>query len=126
MSSSARSAAQKNPGISRALFALWVPFWLLMILIAMEDHLGNPGIRWWMPVLWEGSSALFATALLWLQMRLTAHWDISRPARWFGRQFAWVPVVGVVFVATVFPFRHAVYALAGEVYEHRSLFDLLF
>src|SRR5262245_50698967 len=115
------TAGPNNPGIHRALIALWIPFWLLMILISLEDNLGDRGIRWWMPIVWEGSSGLFATALLWLQMRLTAHWDISRPTRWFARQFAWMPVIGVVFVATVFPFRHAVYALAGEVYHHRSL-----
>lgn len=113
-------------GIHRALFALWVPFWLLMILISIEDNIGDEGIRWWQPVLWEGSSCLFATALLLLQMRLTAHWDLEKPGRWFARQFAWMPVIALVFVATVFPFRHAVYALAGEVYEHRELPNLLF
>jgi len=117
----------RNPhGINRALIALWVPFWLLMILISIEDHRDNPYIRWWMPVLWEGSSALFATALLWLQLKLTAHWNVDRPVRWFARQFAWMPVIALVFVCTVFPFRHAVYALAGEVYEHRTWADLVF
>ncbi|HUQ08838.1 MAG TPA: histidine kinase [Steroidobacteraceae bacterium] len=115
-----------KPGIDRALFALWVPFWLLMILVSLEDNLDDRGVRWWMPVLWEGSSCLFATALLWLQQKSTAHWDVSRPGRWFGRQLAWMPVIAVVFVATVFPFRHAVYALAGEAYQHRSWPHLLF
>ncbi len=123
---SSANTAPASQGIHRALFALWLPFWLLMILISIEDHRDNPYIRWWMPVLWEGSSALFATALLWLQLRLTAHWDVGRPVRWFARQFAWMPVIAVAFVCTVFPFRHAVYALAGEVYEHRAWADLLF
>jgi hypothetical protein len=119
----------KNPnrqGIDRALFALWVPFWLLMILIAVEDNLDDRGIRWWMPVLWEGSSCVFATALVLIQRKLTAHWDVSKPGRWFGRQLAWMPVITMVFVATVFPLRHAVYALAGEVYGHRAWPHLLF
>src|SRR5690349_8893397 len=114
--------AAARPGINRALLALWVPFWLLMVLISVEDHRGDDGIRWWEPVLWETSSCLFATALLMLQRRLTANWKVTlnEPWRWFGRQFAWLPVVTVVFVVTVFGFRHAVYALAGETYEHRS------
>jgi sensor histidine kinase YesM len=115
-----------QPGINRALFALWIPFWLLMILVSLEDNLDDLGVRWWMPVLWEGSSCLFATALLLVQQRLTAHWDVSQPGRWFARQLAWMPLITVIFVLTVFPFRHAVYALAGEVYEHRSWPHLLF
>jgi signal transduction histidine kinase len=115
-----------QPGITRALFALWVPFWLLMILVSLEDNLDDQGVRWWMPVLWEGSSCLFATALLFVQQRLTAHWDVSQPGRWFVRQLAWIPLITVIFVFTVFPFRHAVYALAGEIYEHRSWPHLLF
>jgi signal transduction histidine kinase len=115
-----------HAGIRRALIALWVPFWLLMILISVEDHRADHDISWWMPVLWEGSSALFATALLGLQLKLTADWDVGKPVRWFARQFAWMPVIALVFVCTVFPLRHAVYALAGEVYEHRSGADLLF
>lgn len=114
--------------MNRALWVLWVPFWLLMILISVEDHRGDGGIRWWEPVLWEGSSCLFATALLLLQRRLTARWDVSlaQPWRWFGRQLAWLPVIALVFVITVFAFRHGVYALAGEVYEHDAWPYLLF
>jgi len=114
--------------VSRALFVLWVPFWLLMVLISVEDNRGDHDIRWWEPVLWEGSSCLFATGLLLLQRRLTANWDVplAQPWRWFGRQLAWLPVVAATFVITVFAFRHGVYALAGEVYEHRSWPDLFF
>jgi hypothetical protein len=115
-------------GVNRALFALWLPFWLLMVLISVEDHRGDHGIRWWEPVLWEGSSCLFATVLLLLQRRLTTGWSelLAQPRRWFGRQLAWLPVIVVAFVATVFAFRHGVYALTGEVYEHRSWLHLLF
>jgi signal transduction histidine kinase len=113
-------------GVRRALVALWVPFWLLMTFVSVEDNLDDPGIRWWEPVLWEGSSCLFASGLLWLQLKLTAHWNISRPGPWFGKQIAWMPAVALAFVFTVFPFRHAVYALAGEIYEHRSWPHVLF
>jgi uncharacterized membrane protein SirB2 len=114
--------------VNRALFVLWVPFWLLMILIAIEDNIDDRGVRWWEPVLWESSSALYATALLLLQRRLTANWRVplTEPARWFGRQLAWLPVIVVTFVVMVFGLRHGVYALTGEVYEHRSWLNLLF
>jgi Histidine kinase len=112
--------------VNRALLVLWAPFWLLMVLISVEDNRGDAGILWWEPVLWEGSSCLFATGLLLLQRRLTVRWNVplTEPWRWFGRQFAWLPVVVAVFVVTVFAFRHGVYALAGKVYEHRTWPDL--
>ena len=99
-----------------------------MVLISVEDNRGDHGIRWWEPVLWEGSSCLFATGLLLLQRRLTAGWSelLAQPRRWFGRQLAWLPVIVVAFVITVFAFRHGVYLLTGEVYEHRPWPYLLF
>lgn len=117
-----------NTGVNRALWALWLPFWLLMALISIDDNRGDPGVRWWEPVLWEGSSCLFATGLLLLQRRITARWNVplTRPALWFGRQVAWVPVVIAVFMVIVYPLRHGVYALAGEVYEHRAWAQLVF
>lgn len=108
--------------MNRALFALWLPFWLLMALIAVQDHRGHPGVQWWMPLLWEGSSCVVATGLLLLQRFVTARWSVplTQPWRWFSRQFAWLPVVTALFVTAVFSIRHGVYALAGETYEHEG------
>jgi signal transduction histidine kinase len=112
----------------RALFALWVPFWLLMILISVEDNRGDHGLRWWEPLLWETSSLLVATGWLLLQRRVNARWsaDIADPWRWFGRHLLWLPVIIITFVPLVFALRHGVYALAGESYEHRPLWQLYF
>jgi two-component system LytT family sensor kinase len=113
-------------GVNATLAILWVPFWLLMLLISVEDHRGDPGILWWEPVLWEGSSAVIASVLLALQRRLTAGWPLSPPWRWFARHFAWLPLVALAFIPLVFSLRHGVYALAGETYEHRAWLHLLF
>lgn len=117
-----------SAGVTRALFALWVPFWLLMVLIAVEDHRGDPGIRWWMPVLWESSSCLVATGFLLVQRWATARWPVplSQPWRWFLRQFAWLPVATLVFVPLVFSIRIGVYTLAGETYGHEPWGYLFF
>lgn len=113
---------------NRALFALWTFFWLLMVLVAYEDHRGHAGLQWWEPLLWESSSCLVGTAWLLLQRRITARLQsrLATPLRWFGRQIAWLPLVAISFVVVVYALRHAVYALAGETYEHPGWWYLLF
>jgi hypothetical protein len=110
-----------NPRVAnRALFALWTLFWLLMISVAIQDALGVPGVRWWQPVLWEGTSGLFATGWLLLERRIARQWDVylQDPLRWFAKHAAWLPAIAVTFVACVYSLRHGVYELAGLTYEH--------
>jgi LytS/YehU family sensor histidine kinase len=106
--------------IDKALYSLWALFWALMISVAIQDELGDPYIRWWQPLLWEGSSALVATAWLVLQRRATRRWDVSlqEPLRWFGRHAAWLPVLAVTFIVSIYAIRHTVYALVGLHYDH--------
>jgi hypothetical protein len=106
--------------INRALIALWAVFWLLMIVVAVQDHRDDGGIRWWEPFVWEGSSCLVATFWLWLSRRAAPRWRVylGEPARWFGRQFAWLPLVAISFVLGIYAIRHGVYALTTETYEH--------
>lgn len=113
---------------NRALFALWMAFWLLMMVVAVEDNRDDHGIRWWEPLLWESSSLFVATGWLLLQRRVNARWsaDIGNPWRWFGRHLLWLPVIVITFVPMVYAIRHGVYALAGETYEHRPLLSLYF
>jgi two-component sensor histidine kinase len=113
--------------IHRTLFALWGLFWLLMILVSVEDHQG-PNHRWWEPLLWEGSSCLVATAWLLAQRRQARRWQalLPEPWRWFARHLVWAPVIAVTFVASVYAIRHGVYALAGKPYDHPSWAYLLF
>jgi hypothetical protein len=98
----------------------WILFWTLMTLVAVEDYRRDGGSAWWQPVLWESSSALVATLLLFIQRRIGARYDhlIATPWRWFALQACILPLYWIAFVPLAFGIRHAVYALAGEVYTH--------
>jgi sensor histidine kinase YesM len=105
---------------NRALFALWAVFWLLMISVAIQDHLDDD-VRWWEPVLWESSSCLVSTLWLLLQRRVARDWDVylTQPLRWFAKHLAWLPVIIVTFIVSIYAIRHGVYSLTNEIYEHR-------
>jgi len=115
----ARQAGTKQEG---ALFAMWALFWLLMIAVAVEDNRGDPGVRWWEPVLWEVSSCTVATFWLLLERRNASLWNehLAQPWRWFAKHLVWMPVIVVTFIIAVYGIRHGVYALSGEIYEHES------
>ncbi len=100
--------------------AAWLLFWVLMITVGLQDYLRQGGTRLWQPVLWEGTSAIASTALLFLQRRLTRRHDalIANPRRWFARQLVWLPLSCISFVPVTFGMRHGVYALLGETYRH--------
>ncbi|MCC2955730.1 histidine kinase [Massilia sp. IC2-477] len=110
-----------NPTRSKIAFAIaWLLFWTLMVLVAVEDYRRDGGSAYWQPVLWESSSALVATLLLFLQRRHGARFDhlIATPLRWFALQASMLPLYWIVFIPSVFSIRHAVYALAGASYDH--------
>ena len=111
-----------SPGINRALFALWGLFWLLMVSVSIQDHLDDHGVKWWEPILWEGSSCLFATFWLLMQRRVARDWDtyLTHPLRWFGKHLVWLPVIAVTFIVSIYSLRHGVYALTDEIYEHHG------
>ncbi|MEO8017019.1 MAG: histidine kinase [Pseudomonadota bacterium] len=107
---------------NRALFGLWALFWLLMIVVAVEDERRDSGILWWEPLLWEGSSCVVATLWLLLERRVANRWDeyLAQPWQWFARHLVWMPLIVVSFVIAVYSIRHGVYALTAETYEHDS------
>jgi hypothetical protein len=113
---------------NRALFGLWALFWLLMIVIAVEDEHGDAGILWWEPLVWEGSSCVVATVWLILERRFSHRWDeyLADPWRWFGKHLAWMPLIAVTFVVAIYGIRHGIYALTTETYEHESWAYLFF
>ena len=113
---------------NRALYALWWLFWLLMVVVAVEDERSNPNILWWEPLVWEGSSCIVATCWFALQRRVSEPWNeyLDYPLRWFGKHLAWLPLIIPSFVAATFSMRHAVYAMVGKVYEHKPWGFLLF
>jgi LytS/YehU family sensor histidine kinase len=79
-------------------------------------------VKWWEPILWEGSSCLVATTWLLLQRRVARRWNeyLEQPSKWFGKHLVWLPVIAVTFIAAIYAIRHGVYALTGETYEHAS------
>jgi len=109
-------------GTNRALFGLWTLFWLLMIVIAVQDEHGDARILWWEPILWEGSSCLVATFWLVLERRASDRWNeyLADPWRWFAKHLAWMPAIAVTFIVAIYGIRHGVYALTSETYEHES------
>jgi len=113
---------------NRALFGLWALFWLLMIVIALQDDLGDANVQWWEPILWEGSSCLVATFWLVLERRGANHWNqyLADPWRWFGKHLAWMPLIAVTFIVAIYGIRHGVYALTTETYEHESWLYIFF
>lgn len=122
LSNSTAAVVEEQPQPGAALFVLWSLFWLLMILIALQDALQRSGLQWWEPLLWEGSSGLFATFWLLMQRRADRRYaaHVDTPLRWFWHHLKWLPLVAVTFIVVVYGFRHAVYGALGETYEHES------
>jgi sensor histidine kinase YesM len=114
-----RLAAVASP--QRMLYVIWALFWLIMVMVSVQDELHDPYIRWWEPLLWEGSSCIAATAWMLLQRRARPRYEqyLDQPLRWFGYHFLWLPLLLVTFISSVYAVRHGVYALLGEIYEHR-------
>ncbi|MFZ6769537.1 sensor histidine kinase [Undibacterium sp. Di26W] len=105
--------------IKKPLLAGWVLFWLLMMAVAVQDHLKNGGKHIWEPLFWEGSSAFVGTALLLIQKRkLTDSVLLQTPAKWFWQQILPLPLISIVFVILIYSLRHLVYAMLGLTYQH--------
>jgi hypothetical protein len=104
----------------KTLAVLWVTFWLLMISVAFQETLRNPLIRWWEPVLWEGSSALVATGWMLLAVQVRGRYApyLDRPLKWFGSYLRWLPLIVITWITVVYPMRYGVYAVVGRTYEH--------
>ena len=104
------------------LYLLWGLFCALMMSVAIRDYYRGGGHRWWEPVLWEGSSMLFATGLLIVQRRAGRKYSafVGEPARWFGHHLKWLPLAVLLFVVLVYAARHGVYTILGDTYRHES------
>jgi two-component system LytT family sensor kinase len=118
------NAAVADPWSPRARagwLLAWLAFWLLMMTVALQDHVRESGPHaLWRPLLWEGSSCLVASAMLAWQWQRVPHDDnlLTQPARWFVRQLQWLPLAAPLFVVAVYSIRHGVVALFGQTYHH--------
>ena len=108
------------PKTLATFWALWAVFWLLMISVSIGNELHNPLIRWWEPILWEGSSALISTGWMLLGVRVRGRYApyLGRPLIWFGSYLRWLPLVFITWIAVVYAIRHGVYAMVDRTYEH--------
>lgn len=103
---------------ARILLAAWCLFWLLMVVISIQEHVVAGSSRWWEPFVWEGSSALMATTLgMWMLRRLVIP-QAHQPFQWLRRLFVLLTPLGVVFFVAIYSFRHGFYALVGLQYSH--------
>jgi two-component system LytT family sensor kinase len=107
------------------LLAAWLLFWLLLIITAVQDDARDGGTAYRKPVLWQTSSGIAASLLMWVQWRCTRdpRRDLALPWRWFGRQVRWLPMYWICFVPIAFGLRFGVYALAGDTYTHAPWFE---
>jgi two-component system LytT family sensor kinase len=115
---------------TKPVFVLaWLLFWALMVSVAVQDYQRNEhGTALWQPVLWETSSMIVATCLLLVQRHFTLSYNhlVATPWRWFGLQALWLPLYWIAFVPLAFGMRHAVYAMADTVYQHRPWLQTFF
>lgn len=114
------AARPLSPRSRAALLLAWVAFWLLMLTIAVQEHLHAARGAWWQPFVYEGSSCLMASAVLALMWRFAPGEDslLAQPARWFWLQLRPLPLIAPLFVAAVFALRHGVFAWLGQTYRH--------
>lgn len=101
-------------------FWLWGLFWLLMITTAVQSELRHPEVSWWEPILWEGSSALFATCWMLIAWRASEHYAqyLDRPLVWFGYHLRWLALAIPTFIAAMYAVRHGMSELVGRTYPH--------
>jgi len=105
----------------------WLGFWVTMVAIGLLVASSEGERDLWRPVIHEGSSMLVASVLLVLQWRLARRFDaqLHRPARWFRRVLAWLPLVALAFVGATQALRAGAYALRGLPYQHEPWVELL-
>jgi hypothetical protein len=117
-------AHDPTPRLRNGLLLAWGAFWLLMLLVGVQEE-WRDGSRawWWRPVLGEGSSAIVATAIAVAQWRLVQRLDplLANPARWFARVLVWLPLLAAGFVLAIFGLRWGVRELAGLPHGGDSL-----
>lgn len=118
------SADPVLPRLRNGLLLAWAAFWLLMLLVGVQEE-WRDGSRqwWWRPVLGEGSSAIVATVIAVAQWRLVQRLDplLASPARWFTRVLVWLPLLAAGFVLAIHGLRWGVRELAGLPHGRESL-----
>ena len=84
----------------------------------------NPGLDWWKPWVWEGSSALVIAAVLWIPwlayLRAPPQAGMLRPRFWITQALGLI-CFSAAHVGGFVVLRQLAYAIAGEPYQFGSL-----
>ena len=118
----AAPSASPPPSTPVAAFVFaWAVFWALLVTVAVQDRLRQGFTDLWKPLLWEGTSCIVASAIVWAQWRQVPRLDplLRQPWRWAAVGLARLPFIALAFVAAVYALRHGVYAALGERYLHQ-------
>lgn len=99
---------------------LWIAFWLLMLIVGLQDYLWSGGRHFWQPLVDYGTAALAATALLAMQMKRARQFDslLGQPLQWFIGMWTWMPLQLVGYIVAIFALRVGLYGLAGTPWHH--------
>ncbi|CAN5916803.1 hypothetical protein BH11PSE8_BH11PSE8_46370 [soil metagenome] len=110
-----------------ALGCGWLAYWLLMLLVGLQEYRRGGGHRLWEPVVDYGTAALVATLVAAIELRRARRHEtlLDRPWQWLWRVAAWLPLTAVGFVMSIYAMRHAIYALAGHPYRHGPWADVI-
>jgi hypothetical protein len=102
------------------LAALWATLWTLVAIIESSYYIHNPSIPRWQPLTLILSSTCTIVVWLTFELRFARHLKYPLdPARsWFLHHLRRLPVLASGYVVIVFGLRHAIFAIAGGVYEH--------
>lgn len=113
-------AAGSLPTGLTGFLAAWFAFWLLLATVDVQDHLRKGHVELWKPLLWEGSSFVVASLLVWALWRYLPHLDrwLRQPPRWFAIPLIALVPIAPLFVASVYSLRHLAYAFIGQLYIH--------
>jgi two-component system LytT family sensor kinase len=113
---------------TKLVFGLaWILFWGMLTWVAVQDYRHDEDAQeYWKPILWETSSMVAATLLLVIQRHFTRRHDklVAQPWRWLSIQARWLPMYWIAFTPIAFGIRHAVYAMAGDTYQHEPWLEV--
>lgn len=117
----------RSPRLWAALWCGWLAFWLLMLLVGLQEYQRGGGRRLWEPVVDYGTAALAATLVAAIELRRARRHEalLGRPLQWLARLAAWLPLTALGFVGVMYALRHAIYALAGHPYRHGPWADVI-
>ena len=109
-----------RPHLWRRLALPWIAFWLIMLVVGMEEYLWSGGKHVWEPLVNYGSAALATSVLAVMQTKRARRLDdlLGYPLRWFIRMWTWMPLQLVGYVITVYALRIGSYRLAGARLHH--------